>query len=630
MAGSIKDAFGKKNIKPEMFRRGQNTLHLKAAARPVKGAAETDPESQKKEFEAEMEKQGVLLLQEGVNGKPAIINERQGGNEGTRWISNLLRNARNKSRSGQEKKKPCLSEEESRRKLAQELAHLDSVYGTGKKANPADKPAVPEKSYDLEVVGDISPGHAFKRLDKDTTPIIRQRNDGLRRQLVPESAEKTEELCIGLDFGTSCTKVVVGDKARGKAYAIPFVDKTGLGSYLLPSRVWISGEKYSLQNVGKPSRDLKLRLLGEQYSPEDFEHAAAFLGLVIRQVRGWILSQTQYAKAGIAWRLNLGLPAASYADSELESRFNALAVAAEAIADKTAAKPSRAEVQEICRRVRTTCLSESIEHYAIDTEDDVVPEISAQVYGFVQSEHYDPKGENVFMVIDVGAGTVDSSIFHVVKESGGKHGFVYYSNVVDKNGVVNLHRARVDWLRTAFAHHGLDGKAVQSLDLLSGFSDLLEAYPEKIEDYYEGILINFSTRKSNPDRLFFWERCWNQVFSKTVASIRNRKLTQAQLSHELPLFLCGGGARMNFYHDLIDRFNGNPSRSWGHVVQRPLTIPRDLQAAGLKREDYDRLAVAYGLSFLRLGKYIRPIQVPDLPPPDDYNPRHEYPAKEYT
>lgn len=234
------------------------------------------------------------------------------------------------------------------------------------------------------------------------------------------------------------------------------------------------------------------------------------------------------------------------------------------------------------------------------------------------------------MVIDVGAGTIDSSIFHVQKEPGGKYGFVYFSNVVDGNGVVNLHRARIEWLMKAFTDHRIDGNAALSLDELSSFSDLLEAYPESVRDYFEGIQISFLDIKSNPDWQFFWKRCWEQVFSKTVAAIRNRRLTNEQLCQPLPLFLCGGGARMEYYRGMADCFNSNSSRAWGHADLRQLVKPQDLQVSSIKKDEYDRLAVAYGLSFLRLGRYIRPLNVPDLPPPDDYTPKYEYPAKEFT
>jgi len=574
-----------------------------------------------------MQEMGVQPLRKRVRADDTISNT-SAGNKDRRNSGRGMHRKKKKHRSNTKQASPTLSEEALRRNLADVNAGLADIYGTSKPLCRNDNKAVETPPFEIMKTGPVRPNSIFTAQAIDAVTIASYRNDGIRRQLVPESKEKTVELCIGLDFGTSCTKVVVGDKNYGKAYAIPLVEQKGLGSYLLPSRLWESNDRYSLRQEGRPHRDLKLRLLAERYANEDFEQAAAYLGLVIRLVRGCILSMSQYRKAAIAWKLNLGLPAASYADTELVSRFKVLALAAEAIADKAASHPAKGEVGGICRRVRNSSLDAAIDHYAVDTEIDVVPEISAQVYGFVQSEHFDPKGPNVFMVIDVGAGTVDSSIFHVRKERGGKYGFVYFSNIVGGNGVVNLHRARIDWLSRALTDIDKNGKIASSLDSLRKFSDLLGAYPERIEEYYDGIRISFNANRGNPDWRFFWERCWDQVFSKTVAAIRNRKLTQAQLTQEMPLFLCGGGARMNYYRDLVDRFNGNTGRAWGHVGLRPLGIPKELQADELKRQDYDRLAVAYGLSFLRLGNYIRPLEVPDLPPPADYNPGNEYIGKE--
>ena len=71
----------------------------------------------------------------------------------------------------------------------------------------------------------------------------------------------------------------------------------------------------------------------------------------------------------------------------------------------------------------------------------VVPEIAAQIYGFVVSNSFDKKAANNYLMVDVGAGTVDSSLFHVKPGRGGKWDFEFYTAAVEPLGVTNLHRS---------------------------------------------------------------------------------------------------------------------------------------------------------------------------------------------
>lgn len=81
---------------------------------------------------------------------------------------------------------------------------------------------------------------------------------------------------------------------------------------------------------------------------------------------------------------------------------------------------------------------------------DVIPELSAQIYGFLMSSKFDPKARNYFLMVDIGTGTVDSSVFKVVRYKNKKWEFRFLSNVVQFNGVDNLNNARIRFLTEAF------------------------------------------------------------------------------------------------------------------------------------------------------------------------------------
>jgi hypothetical protein len=74
---------------------------------------------------------------------------------------------------------------------------------------------------------------------------------------------------------------------------------------------------------------------------------------------------------------------------------------------------------------------------------------------------------------------------------------------------------------------------------------------------------------------------------------------------------------MGYYHRLEDELRNFPGCSWLAAKSRTLEIPKDLIAPGLAREDYDRLSVAYGLSFLDVGKIVKSVPLPIVPVPEE-------------
>lgn len=70
----------------------------------------------------------------------------------------------------------------------------------------------------------------------------------------------------------------------------------------------------------------------------------------------------------------------------------------------------------------------------------------------------------------------------------------------------------------------------------------------------------------------------------------------------MPIFFCGGGARMTFYSKLIQTMRNTSGTTWISLVPLRLKRPSNLICFDIKETDYDRLSVAYGLSRLHLGK----------------------------
>lgn len=424
------------------------------------------------------------------------------------------------------------------------------------------------------------------------------------------------EVTVGLDFGTSSAKVIIGDSVLERAFAVPFSASDGIQQYLLPSRLYETGTRFSLGQGEQVYRDLKLALLADPGNEEWQIRVVAFLALTIRHARGWLLSKHQdvYRATNIAWKLMVGLPAAHHFDGRQQEVFTKLCQAAWLAASSPGGSIDRPTVKAaISRANQLASGAEQVGRYE-EVEIGVLPEIAAQIYGFVRSNRFNSNDKNLFLMVDIGAGTADSSLFHIKQDRGSKYGFTFYATQVQPNGVMNLHRHRVQWWEQALTT--LDAKLKPDAFCLKDGkfpTDRMRSIPESFKDYFSGITVKYRSGKEDPDQHFF-KHVLAQVRGQTMwRTWKDGFLTQADLSG-IPMFLCGGGTRMQFYRNLENEMPNMPGYTWLYAQVRPLEVPRILDAPGLPRQEYDRLSVAFGLSFLEVSKVVKGTPIPPVEP----------------
>lgn len=442
------------------------------------------------------------------------------------------------------------------------------------------------------------------------------------------------EIAIGLDFGTSSVKVIVGDPVLEKAFAVPFSEEADIRRYLLPSRLYETAEGFGLNGLGgNVYRDLKLALLAD---PDDVEaqiRVAAFLALVIRHARGWLLSEHRdvYSQSNILWKLTVGLPSAHHLQDERQGLlFQRVALAGWLAASSGKQGLGRNAVSAVLARAAELLRGAEPANPSEDVEVSVVPEIAAQIYGYVASNRFDKQARNLFLMVDVGAGTVDSSLFQVKAGRGGRFGFTFYTTEVQPNGVMNLHRDRMQWWEGALAKAAGDFKPNPSLFQLNKFStDRMTSIPEAYTGYFSNVSVAFRDGVQDPDQNFFMKRVVSQVRGKTLwRTWKDNFLSQQDLSG-VPMFLCGGGTRMTFYRDLEHEMGHMDGYTWLNVVPRPIEVPRRLIAPGLSPQEYDRLSVAFGLSFLEVSEVIKAVPPATIAPDRVVNWRDNYVDKDH-
>ncbi|WP_300338260.1 hypothetical protein [Accumulibacter sp.] len=421
------------------------------------------------------------------------------------------------------------------------------------------------------------------------------------------------ELVLGLDFGTSSVKTVIGDSALGKAFAVPFRDGDGVKRYLLPSRLYETGGCYSLGNGGEAHRDLKLALIAAPSSAPQQERVAAFLALVIRHARGWLFTTQRdvYRRSRLVWKLAIGLPIAYHLDDELFRVFTKVGQAAW-LAAGDQEEVSALSVKDALLKAERARIDPGILSEDEDVEVSIVPEVAAQIYGFVNSSRFDKNAPNIYLLTDVGAGSVDSALFHVKPAKGGRWDFEFLTSVVEPHGVMNLHRHRVGWWQEELGKIAGSEALLAALAGLKFPTDREMPLPDQFTEYFSGIGLQLSPREETPDDHFFMKRLVRQVRGKSYWSAwRDGLISRSQLV-DIPAFYCGGGMRMSFYTHLQEEMKSHPNATWLKANPRPIQPPRNLEAPGLRHQDYDRLTVAYGLSFLEVGKITRSLPRPKL------------------
>jgi len=382
---------------------------------------------------------------------------------------------------------------------------------------------------------------------------------------VREGAER-RQLVIGVDFGTAYTKVVIADNRRARA--IPFRDASyGGNPYLLPSVVSIDAN--GVASLGKAAdgtsvSDIKLRILDGDTSDQVINAAVSFLALVVRAARHqfMVAHRDEYRHCHLEWQVNVGLPAEHCRNNELTGFYQRLACAAWN-AGVMPGPISIAAVKDCYLRDTGSLRNDAIA---------VIPEFAAQICGYVRSpmRQYGPH-----LLIDVGGGTLDVAVFNVYRDAEDDDLFPVFACSVTSRGVLPLHRYRLGKLPNEKSDSGQ------------------RRYAEK--STYAAGASYFSVSEDELKRVdkSFKDLVYGQILDVLE---RGRRDKYPRLYHQsIRVFLCGGGAHVELYSALVDALirDAHPC----HLELVHLPRPDRFEAKGLGDGAYDRLSVAFGLSF---------------------------------
>jgi hypothetical protein len=454
--------------------------------------------------------------------------------------------------------------------------------------------AVPDKSLVLE---DMSINEGTSRNDQEKD--LREGMSLIVRTQAHNGSYKDErDIVIGFDFGTSSSKVIIRDSGLNIAYAVPFVPFACIGnSYLIPTRIFInedgsislSSGDHLYENIKShlmddPDRDIFTATNSSQ-SITVSEIATGYMALVIRFARDWFLKHTKkiYEKTNIYWHINLGIPSKNYGDIERQKIFQTIAMAAWRVSlnSKINIMDVRKILHESSEYINTDAKKIETEEWLHPDFVNTHPEVIMEVVGYARSPL---RSNGLYLLIDIGATTLDVATFRINSHED-EDVFSLLETNVERLGTLMLHSKRIETMKICMQK------------LLQEKNSVDPIKPPPSLTYYE-ITMGYGEIAKGDEN--FFQRC-----SKSIGEVvRQTKLNRDHLSDvwetQLPVFICGGGGRHQEYRNIIEKLGLSLQNEWNNFkgfTIKEIPKPDQLEAPVLSPNDYDRLAIAYGLSF---------------------------------
>jgi hypothetical protein len=109
------------------------------------------------------------------------------------------------------------------------------------------------------------------------------------------------------------------------------------------------------------------------------------------------------------------------------------------------------------------------------------------------------------------------------------------------------------------------------------------------------------------------------LWSKTVLVASKGSIPGDESWKPFPVFLCGGGSRMDFYREIVKPYVNRHDLKAQFDLKKP-PQPKDLYGVDAG-EEFDRLSVAYGLGYWDLGHFLADFESPEIHTDGDDSPR---------
>ncbi|BAU09776.1 hypothetical protein LEP3755_02510 [Leptolyngbya sp. NIES-3755] len=417
----------------------------------------------------------------------------------------------------------------------------------------------------------------------------------------PDTSEETDglevlALNLGIDFGTSFTKVCFRDVVNDRSEIVTFTDDevTNLDEALLPTKIAILPDGRLLTGLTASEWQqnehldqsvvefIKMRLahfdlpqsvenwqfdqISEATKAEAIEDLCAYyLSRVIGRAQAWIRRNKAdlVLNQRIEWSANVGVPV-EYCDSKAIERFRkvlslAWLLSNEPQTEVTTLQNLHAQLQLLRAKLETT-----------EVDCHAVPEIAAEVWSLINSREADT---GFYFLFDVGDGTLDGCSFRYWNDQGEKKVDFYFGKV-NPLGV------------TAFSQSLAQELGVTEIDVKQTICGNSRRFTDRIQ--------TSKTRKEI-----------QKLVAKVVIEGTRRyrqhgfQLVPHGLKKPLDIRIGGGGGQTSFYLKAIKNTHTDFQHQNSNIPDYQLEFlpkPKDLDTNGIEQQEFYRFAVAYGLS----------------------------------
>ena len=406
------------------------------------------------------------------------------------------------------------------------------------------------------------------------------------------TGEETRLVVMGLDFGTSCSKVVIRIPGMDIITPIKFQTDNGF-SYLHPTKIYNTEDGEIFMNPIEDttvSFNLKIPFIkraginetdvNTNAQEEEKEKAVGYLAYVIGLSRRYFMEQhretIKYFK--IDWNLNIGIPSAGFDNENEMEIFKELALAAWWVSTQESNITSKLVLEGIQRAASDKSFLD-IHREAVN----VIPEIIAQVSGYAKS---DQGKDGLYILIDIGASTLDASTF-IIEEKEEEIHYKFCSAITSALGAYELHLRRLSIFEKF--------KGFTLKDFLT--IDPMISVPENLSDYLspENVL---KLKEPYEEEEEIARECRKVIRKSWKLAKDGDEGDHPDFKDGITTFLCGGGHKLRFYKMAVKEIDYDLTykHKLGSLRLMELPIPDTIKSQGIDTEDYHRISVAFGLS----------------------------------
>ncbi len=390
-------------------------------------------------------------------------------------------------------------------------------------------------------------------------------------------------IILGLDFGTSSTKMIVRlpYEAGEPTIAIPSPAscRSGDNPYLWRTVLWVREDGafrpwpekgatvlHSLkQGLIAGRSETTISGCGATVTVSRAHAGVAYLAFAVRYVRGWLLRNRPYLfqRRRPVWFLNLGMPAASHDDPKLAESYRRIGAAA--LQFTRIGSPVTVESVRLFFNDPDVAKAGASEEAAEGLRVAVFPETAAEMTGFAKSTRGSP---GIYLLVDVGAMTLDACMFRLDRHASTGDLYAFMAAQIRPLGVESFH-----WFLT-------EGK----------------------------------TEKE------FFEQCSHTLRAVVWKTKKHRDPMAAswKSGNDIPVFLAGGGAANPLHRKVVESLGPWLQQHAGNDGIRLLELPMpDTIELPEPLQGFGRMAVAWGLSYTptEIGQTQTVRDIEDIPPP---------------